>query len=89
MKNYRPVSNLPLLSKIPEKVVLMQLTNHLTSSHLTQKFQSAYRAGPSTETALLRIVSDILTASDANQFSIPTLLELSAGFDTIDHSVLL
>ena len=45
MKNYRPVSNLPFLSKILEKVVLMQLTNHLTSIHLTHKFQSAYRAG--------------------------------------------
>ena len=45
MKNYRPVLNLPFLSKILEKkVVLMQLTNHLTSNHLTNKFQSAYRA---------------------------------------------
>ena len=48
MKNYRPVSNLPFLSKILEKVVLMQLTNHLTSNYLTHKFQSAYRAGHST-----------------------------------------
>ena len=67
----------------------MQLTNHLTSNHLTHKFQSAYRAGYSTETALLRIVSNILTASDANQVSTLTLLDLSAGFDTIDHSILL
>ena len=89
MKNYRPVSNLPFLAKILEKVVLMQLTNHLTSNHLTHKFQSAYRAGHSIETALLRIVNDILTASAANQVSILTLLDLSAAFDTIDHSILL
>ena len=67
----------------------MQLTNHLTSSHLTHTFQSAYCAGYSTETALLRIVIDILTASDASQVSILTLLDLSAAFDTIDHSILL
>ena len=75
--------------KDPRKVVLMQLTNHLTSNHLTHRFQSAYRAGHSTETALLRIVSNILTASDANQVSTLTLLDLSAAFDTIDFSILL
>ena len=67
----------------------MQLTNHLTSNHLTHKFQSVYRAGHSTETALLGTVNDILTASDANQVSILTLLDLSAALDTTDHSTLL
>ena len=86
MENYCPVSNLLFLSKILEKVVLMQLTSHLTSNHLTHKFQSAYCAGHSTETALLGIVSDILTASDDSQVPILTLLDLSAAFDTTDHS---
>ena len=67
----------------------MQLTNYLTSNQLTHQFQSAYRAGHSTETAFLRIVNDILTASAANQVSILTLLDLSAAFDTISHSILL
>ena len=67
----------------------MQLTNHLTSNHLTHKFRSAYSAGHSTETTLLRIVNDSLTASNASQVSILTLLDLSAAFDTIDHSILL
>ena len=61
----------------------MQLTNYLTSSHFTYQFQSAYCAGHSTETALLHIVSDILTASYANQVSILTLLELSTAFDPL------
>ena len=61
----------------------------MTSNHLTHKFQSAYRAGHSTETALFRVVNDILTASDANQVSILTLLDLSTAYDTIDHSILL
>ena len=67
----------------------MQLTNHLTPNHLTHKFQSACSAGNRTETALLRIVSDIVTASDANQVSVLTLLDLLAAFDTIDHYILL
>ena len=67
----------------------MQLTNHLTSNHLTHKFESAYRAGDSTETALLRIVDDFLAASEASQVSILTLLDLSAVFDTTDLSILL
>ena len=67
----------------------MQTTNHPTSNHLAHKFQSAYRAGHSTETALLHIASDILTAPDASQVSILALLDLSAAFDTIDHFILL
>ena len=59
----------------------MQLTNHLTSNHLTHELQSAYRACHSTETALL------CTASYASQLPILTLLDLSAAFDTIDHSI--
>ena len=66
----------------------MQLTNHLTSNHPTHKFQSAYRPVHSTETALLRIVNDMLTASDANQVSILTILDLSAAFDTIYQSIM-
>ena len=67
----------------------MQLTNYLASNHLTHKFQSACSAGNRTETALLRIVSDIVTASDANQVSVLTLLDLLAAFDTIDYYILL
>ena len=90
MKNYRPVSNLLFLTKILEKEKKKWCSSQLirlpTISH---KFQSAYRAGHSTETILLRIVNDILTASDAKQVYFLTLLDLSATFDTIDYSLLL
>ena len=45
--------------------------------------------GHSSETAFLRIVNDILTASNSNQVSVLTLLDLLAAFDTTDHSILL
>jgi hypothetical protein len=89
LKNYRPVSNLPFLSKVLEKVVLIQLLSHLEANNLCNPLQSAYRAGHSTETVLLRVVNDILSALDDDKVSVLLLLDNSAAFDTIDHSVLL
>ena len=63
-KNYRPITNLPYLSKILEKVVLHNLLSHLQANNLCNPCQSAYRAGHSTETVLLRVVNDILSALD-------------------------
>ena len=64
LSNYRPVSNLPFLSKILEKVILKRLLSHLRSNNLQEVFQSAYKEFHSTETALLKVVSDILKDSN-------------------------
>ena len=89
LKNYRPVSNLPFVSKILERVVLKQLNSHLASNNLLEKHQSAYRQGHSTETALLDVTSTLLENADNGKVSILSLLDLSAAFDTIDHKILL
>ena len=57
LKKYRPVSNLPFLSKIIEKIVLSQLQTNLEENNLLEKFQSAYRKYHSTETALSDVTS--------------------------------
>ena len=89
LKNYRPVSNIPFLSKVIEKVIAKQLNDHLTRHHLHDELQSAYKKGCSTETALLRIKSDIDHILDEGDGVLLVLLDLSAAFDTIDHSILL
>ena len=61
LSNYRPVSkysNLQFLSKVLEKIVLIQIEQHLDTNSLRETFQSAYRAKHSTETALVRVTSD-------------------------------
>ena len=89
LKNNRPISILPFLSKITEKIVFLQLSQHLESNSLLYPLQSAYCSGHSTETALLKIVNDLLAALDVNHISLLSLLDLSAALDTIDHSILL
>jgi len=89
LSNYRPVSNLSFISKLLERVVLNQLNSHLLTNNLLSPVQSAYRPHHSTETALLKITSDLLAASDIGDISLLTLLDLSAAFDTVDHDTLL
>ena len=89
LKHYWPVSNLPFLSKVLEHIVLKQFLQHLQFHSLLEPLQSAYQKCHSTETALLRIVSDLLQASDRGCVSILSLLDLSAAFDTTDHNILI
>ncbi len=89
LKNFRPVSNLTFLSKVIEKVVAIQFKQHLLHHKLHDPFQSAYRENHSTETGLLRVQNDILQANDVGLAALQIMLDLSAAFDTIDHTVLL
>ena len=83
------MSNLPCVSKLLERVVAAQLVELLAEHNFLYRFQSAYRPGNSTETAVLRVLSDILCDADGGDLVLLVLLDLSAAFDTIDHSILL
>ena len=88
-RNYRPISNLPFLSKLIERIVCNQVTQYTGSTGMAEKFQSAYRAFHSTETALTKVKDDILRAIDNQRITCLILLDLSAAFDTVSHSLLL
>lgn len=89
VKSYRPISNLPVMSKLLERAVSKQLIAYLDANNLMPDKQSAYRACHSTETALAKVLSDIFTALDSGDISLLALLDLSAAFDTVDHHILL
>ena len=86
---YRPISNLPVLFKLSERLVLNKVMNYLNNSNLLPTHQSAYRHHHSTETAVTKVYSDILGAADDGKLSLLILLDLSAAFDLVDYSILL
>jgi len=88
-RSYWPISNLSVLSKSLERLVSQQLVAYLRENDLLPDRQSAYRAHHSTETAVLRVLSDILLALDSGDIAVLMLLDLSAAFDSVDHSTLL
>ena len=88
MKNYWAVSNPTYLSKILERVASRRLLDHM-AYNLHETLQSAYNPAHSTDTALLRVQNDFLQAIDKRQCGMLILLDLSAAFGTVDHSVLL
>ena len=89
LNNYRPISNLSIFSKTLKRIVAKQLTSYLISHKIPHTFQSAYLSSKSTEIALAKISSDILTNLDNKNSTILALLDLSSMFDTIDHSILI
>jgi len=72
-----------------ERLVVRQIMEYLASAELLPPLQSGFRAGHSTVTAILHVISDILLAVDRGDFAAPVLLDLSAAFDTVDHTILL
>ena len=89
LKNYRPVSGLSFIPKLVERVVASQLNDRVTSNSLENVSQSAYKQGHSTETALLSIKKEVHLALARGKATAVVLLDQSAAFDTIDHSMLI
>ena len=89
LANFRPISNLPFLSKLIEKVVADQIISHMEKNNLCEVMQSSYKKFHSTETALNCVIDDILCGIDNRRCALLLVLDMSAGFDTVDHDILL
>ena len=87
--NCRPISLLPILSKVSERLAHGQLTKFLTENEKLSKTQSGNRKLHSTETALLHVTDDFLMAMDEKKISAVVLLDMSKAFDSIHHDLLL
>ena len=83
VQSYRPISNLSVVSKLLEWIVAQQLNNYLMSANLPS-LQSGFRPGHSTETAVLRVLSDLLEAVDDGDVATLVLLDLSCLLYTSD-----
>src|SRR6218665_2756597 len=89
LTNYRPIGNVSFVSKIIEKIIAFQMTSYLETNNLLPGIQSGFRKGHSTETLLLRLLSDVYAVIDSSQLTLLALFDVSAAFDTVDHEILL
>lgn len=89
VQDFRPISILPCLSKVFEKLIKCQITTFLENNHLLCKYQSGFRPGHSTTSAMLKVINDIRSGIDTGYVSILLLLDFKKAFDSVNHLKLL
>ena len=87
--NNRPISLLPILSKVSERLAHKQFVEFLTTHGKLSTYQSGNRKMHSTETALINVTDNILKAIDEKSASLLVLLDMSKAFDSLNHNLLL
>jgi len=87
-QNHRPVSLLPVLSKVMEKVVHKRLYKFMVMHDLLYNSQYGFRNNHSTINAITELNANIVMGFDSRKYTLGTFLDLSKAFDTIDHKIL-
>ena len=87
--NYRPISSLPFLSKIYERLMANRILSFFNKHSLFSEKQFGFLKGRSTQDALLNFAENIYDALNAKSYNISVLIDLKSAFDTVNHSILL
>ena len=87
--NLRPISNLTFISKLIERVVNIRISDHMKANNLDCPSQYGYKKHHSTETLLVHFLNEIMVAVDSKSGVVVLIIDLSAAFDTVSHSLLL
>lgn len=89
MTNYRPISVLPVFSKLLERIIYNRVYNFITEQKLLFRNQFGFQSSHSTEHAILEFIDNILKSFDNGQMTLGVFIDLSKAFDTVDHEILL
>ena len=89
MNNYRPISLLPVTSKILEKIIYKRVYNFLVKNKILYLSQYGFREGHSTINAVTEFVGKIVQGFEKGECTLGIFLDLSKAFDTLDHQILL
>lgn len=86
---YRPISILPCLSKVFERIINKQIIHHLESHHSLSEMQSGFRAGHGCTSATLKVTNDIITAIDQRHYCAAVFIDLAKAFNSVNHNILI
>ena len=86
-KNYRPVSLLPFVSKVIEKVIHNHTKIFLNKNKISYKYQSGVRKSLSTNSCLTLLTDKINKSFESGKYTVLILIDLQKAFDTIDHEI--
>lgn len=89
LNNYRPVSILPLFSKILERLMHSRLLNFINKHSILYDYQFGFRENHSTNMALTLLMDKVLSAMDKGEYAIGLFIDLQKAFDTVNHNILL
>ena len=87
--NYRPISILPVFSKVFERLMYTRLMTYITEHKILSNLQFGFRKGYSTEMAISVLIDNICNATDNREHVIGVFLDFAKAFDTVNHRMLL
>ena len=89
ISNYRPVSILPIFSKILGRLMQLRLVKFLEDNKIIYKHQFGFQKNNSTSQAVLDLFSNIIKAIDEGKYACSVFLDFAKAFDTVNHDILI